>query len=239
MKVAILAGGKGTRLAEETHARPKGLVEIGGKPILWHILRYYEAFGFREFVIALGYMKESFRDYFRQLEQEGEHGSWKVELVDTGEETNTGGRIKRLGPYLGDETFMLTWCDGLADVDLHALLRFHESHGRLATLTAAHPPPRFGKLDLDGATVTRFAEKEVDPNDWINGAFFVLEPEVLDYVDGDETSWDHVSLTQLSRERQLMAYRHETFWQCMDNIHDRETLRKVWDQGAAPWKKWS
>jgi glucose-1-phosphate cytidylyltransferase len=253
MKVAILAGGQGTRLSEQTQFKSKAMVTIGGQPILWHILKYYEHYGFREFVIALGHHANSIRDYFIGLgnrQEPSQNGSctvvypsaepgWTVQLIETGLETMSGGRIKRLAPYLGDAPFMLTWCDGLADVDLNELLAFHRMHGRLATLTAIHPPARFGRIALAGDRITAFQEKTVEPSEWINGAFFVLEPEVLEYIDGDETMFEHAPLERLASAGQLMAYQHTSFWQCMDTLRDKHVLQKLWDSGAPPWKIWS
>jgi len=256
MKVAILAGGLGTRLAEETDARPKPLVEIGGRPILWHLMRYYDHFGFREFAVALGYKKEAVAQYFLQLPyisrsitvrtRDGSvsvHRShqdldWTVHLLDTGPETMTGGRIKRLAPAIGNDTFMLTWCDGLSNVDLNALLEFHRKHKKLATVTVVRAPARYGHPELDGARVHRFSEKPVDGEGWINGAFFVLEPGVFDYIDGDATVWEREPMERLAASGQLMAYRHDSFWQCMDTIREARHLRALWDSGKAPWKIW-
>lgn len=233
MKVAILAGGQGTRLAEETVVRPKPMVEIGGRPILWHIMRYYLHFGHREFLVALGYKGEFIREHFERHPPEGD-----VELVDTGIPTLTGGRIKRLAPRLGRETFMLTWGDGLSDVDLDALLAFHRSHGRLATLTAVRPPARYGHLEFDGDRVREFTEKPQTAEGWINGAFFVLEPGVFDYIAGDDTQWERGPLENLARDGQLMAFRHEGFWQCMDTLREKHLLHQLWVGGRAPWKRW-
>lgn len=255
MKVAILAGGVGTRLAEETEARPKPMVEIGGKPILWHIMKYYSHFGFKDFAIALGYMGDYIKRYMIdysplssnltvQLKtgavtvHDGEKEDWTVELVDTGQGTATGGRIKRLASSLGNQRFMLTWGDGVCTVDLHKLLEFHRSHGRLATVTAVRPPARFGKLELDGDEVVEFSEKPQLGEGWINGAFFVLEPGVFDYIEGDDTQWEKEPLESLAREKQLMAYRHNDFWQCMDTLRDRKLLESLWQKGQAPWKVW-
>jgi len=255
MKVAILAGGVGTRLAEETEARPKPMVEIGGKPILWHIMKYYSHFGFKDFAIALGYMGDYIKRYMIdysplsgnltvQLKtgavtvHDGEKEDWTVELVDTGQGTATGGRIKRLASSLGNQRFMLTWGDGVSTVDLHKLLEFHRSHGRLATVTAVRPPARFGKLELDGDEVVEFSEKPQLGEGWINGAFFVLEPGVFDYIEGDDTQWEKEPLESLAREKQLMAYRHDNFWQCMDTLRDRKLLESLWQKGQAPWKVW-
>jgi glucose-1-phosphate cytidylyltransferase len=255
MKVAILAGGLGSRLAEETEVKPKPMVEIGGKPILWHIMMYYSQFGFEDFVIALGYKGEVIKKYMvdycalnRDLTVKmrtgevtmsgGEMPNWTVELVDTGNPTQTGGRIKKLAPYIGNETFMLTWGDGLANVNLHDLLAFHRSHGKLATLTAVRPTARFGHLEMDGNQIFEFSEKPQTKEGWINGAFFVLEPEVFNYIDGDLTHFEKEPLEQLAREGQLMAYRHSSFWQCMDTIREKKLLETLWDSGNAPWKIW-
>lgn len=256
MKVAILAGGLGTRLAEETRDKSKAMVEIGGRPVLWHIMRYYAHFGFNEFVVALGYKGDTIRQFFAdegfgrvapgghaglssEMLERRQNREWIVDLVDTGLETQNGGRIRRLRPYLGGSTFMLTWCDGLADVDLDELLAFHRAHGRLATLTAIHPPGRFGRLALDGSRVASFSEKTIDPDEWINGAFFVLEPGVVDYIAGDDVQWERQPLERLAREGELMAYRHESFWQCMDTLKEAQSLGSLWHAGRAPWKVWS
>ncbi|QYO63540.1 glucose-1-phosphate cytidylyltransferase [Leptolyngbya sp. 7M] len=255
MKVGILAGGYGTRLAEETDVKPKPMVEIGGQPILMHIMRHYAHYGFDQFVIALGYKGEVIKRYMVdycllhsnlmvdfqtstvQL-QDNAQPNWKVELIETGIGTNTGGRIKRLAPHMGNETFMLTWGDGLSDIDLHDLLAFHRSHGKLATLTAVRPPARFGYLDLDGDQVVEFSEKPQTREGWINGAFFVLEPGVFDYIDGDDTLWEKEPLERLARDGQLMAYRHTSFWQCMDTLREKRLLESLWQSGNAPWKVW-
>lgn len=255
MKVAILAGGVGSRLSEETEARPKPMVEIGGRPILWHIMMHYSYYGFREFAIALGYKAEVIKKYMvdycslsrnltvnmgtGKIEHNGDaECDWTVDLVDTGIPTQTGGRIKRLAPVLGNSTFMLTWGDGVSNVNLHELLKFHRSHGKLATLTAVRPVARFGHLDLEGCRVTEFSEKPQAREGWINGAFFVLEPEVFDYIDGDQTHWEKEPLERLAREGQLMAYRHESFWQCMDTLREKRYLESLWQSGQAPWKIW-
>jgi glucose-1-phosphate cytidylyltransferase len=257
MKVAILAGGRGTRLAEETDLRPKPMVEIGGKPILWHIMKYYEAYGFDDFAIALGYkgdyIKKWMVDYaalttdltvdfaaneVRRHANEPPPG-WSVDLIDTGSMTATGGRIKRLAPYVGKSTFMLTWGDGLSNVDLGRLLSFHRAHGKLATLTAVRPPARFGHLALEDDTVVDFTEKpETGENYWINGAFFVLEPEVFEYIAGDDTMFEREPLSALARDGQLKAYLHQGFWQCMDTVRDRDYLEELWASEPA-WKIWS
>jgi len=258
MKVGILAGGLGTRLVEETAVKPKALVKIGGRPILWHIMMHYSHFGFKEFVIALGYkglhIKRWMKEYYtlnRNMTvktRTGEtifHGrsgqdlnDWVVHLVDTGQETATGGRIKRLAPQIGDQAFMLTWCDIVADVNINALLKFHRSHGRLATLTAVQPPARFGHIFLEGDKVVQFKEKPRNAGGWINGAFFVLEPGVFNYIKGDDTQWEKEPLERLASEGQLMAYRHTGFWQCMDTLHEKLLLEKLWKSGKAQWKTW-
>jgi glucose-1-phosphate cytidylyltransferase len=254
MKVAILAGGRGTRLAEETDVRPKPMVEIGGRPILWHIMKCYERFGFDDFTIALGYKGEYIKRWmvehssltddltvhFRngRIERHGPKSTeWDVSLIDTGLDTLTGGRLKRLRGHLGSGTFMLTYGDGLCDVDLANLLRFHRSHGKLATLTAVRPPARFGMLDLSGDSVSEFSEKPQMSEGWINGGFFVLEPQVLDYIEGDAASWESGPLTMLARDNELMAYRHDGFWQCMDTVRDKLLLEDLWATGNAPWER--
>ncbi len=255
MKVGILAGGVGTRLAEETEVRPKPMIEIGGKPILWHIMKQYAHYDFKEFVIALGYKGEYIKRYMIDYSplgsnltvhlgsgavrvHDGEKEDWTVELVDTGQSTATGGCIKRLAPYMGNETFMLTWGDGVSTVDLEGLLEFHRAHGRLATVTAVRPPARFGKLELNGDEVVEFSEKPQIGEGWINGAFFVLEPAVFDYIEGDDTQWEREPLEGLARDRQLMAYRHGDFWQCMDTLRDKKLLESLWQKGQAQWKVW-
>ncbi len=256
MKVAILAGGVGSRLAEETVVKPKPMVEIGGRPILWHIMRHYHHFGFKDFVIALGYKGEAIKKYFvdyaelsgsisvdlgrrtvRSHEQE-EPLDWRVQLVDTGLDTNTGGRIKRLRQYVGNSRFLLTWGDGVSNIDLKALVEFHESHGRLATLTAVHPIARFGHLELEGNSVAEFSEKPQTKQGWVNGAFFVLEPQVFDYIEGDDTQWDYEPMQNLAKDGQLMAYKHDDFWQCMDTLREKKLLEELWESGRAPWKLW-
>jgi glucose-1-phosphate cytidylyltransferase len=257
MKVAILAGGLGSRIQEETEVKPKPMVEIGGRPILWHIMKIYAHQGFRDFVVALGYKGDYVKRYmvdYASLEGDltvgmrdgrveahgnGDRDDWSVALVDTGQTTNKGGRMKRLGPYLGGETFMMTWGDGVSDIDLNRLLAFHRAHGKLATLTAVRPPARFGHIELEGDVVTEFSEKPQAREGWINGAFFVLEPQVLDYIDGDDTEWEKEPLERLAADGQLMAYRHEGFWQCMDTLRERKLLDQLWDSGRAPWKVWA
>ena len=255
MKVAILAGGHGTRLAEETHIRPKPMVEIGGRPILWHIMMIYAQYGFRDFVIALGYKAEVIKKYMVDYcalssnltvnlktgdiaVHDGDKPDWTVQLIDTGMRTQTGGRIKRLAPYMGDETFMLTWGDGISDISIPDLLNFHRSHGKLATLTAVRPPARYGHLEFEGERVTEFSEKPQTGEGWINGAFFVLEPEVFDYIEGDDTQWEKKPLENLAKDKQLMAYRHSSFWQCMDTLREKHILEELWRSGNAPWKTW-
>ncbi|GJM26625.1 MAG: glucose-1-phosphate cytidylyltransferase [Phycisphaerae bacterium] len=255
MKVALLAGGVGTRLAEETEVKPKPMVEVGGTPIIMHIMRHYAQFGHKQFAIALGYKGEYIKKYMMEYSslqshltvdlKSGDverHGSdvldWTVDLVDTGRDTLTGGRIKRLAPFIGNETFMLTWGDGVSDVDLDKLLAFHQSHGKLATVTAVRPTARFGHLEFDGDRVVEFSEKPQTAEGWINGAFFVLEPAIFDYIEGDATQWEHEPMERLAREGQLMAYRHNAFWQCMDTLRDKKLLEELWESGKAPWKTW-
>ena len=255
MKVVILAGGLGTRLAEETEVRPKPMVEIGGRPILWHILKHYAHYGFREFFVALGYkgdaIKHFFIDYcnlngdmtvrFSQGEIErhkGEKDDWTVHLFDTGQDTATGGRVKRLEKWLKDETFMLTYGDGVSDVNLQDLVSFHRAHGCAATVTAVRPPARFGGLIFEGDSVAEFTEKPQVGEGWINGGFMVLEPKIFRYLDGDQSILEKDGLERLARERQLVAYRHDNFWQCMDTLRDKRLLESLWQQGKAPWKIW-
>lgn len=255
MKVAILAGGFGSRLAEETEIKPKPMVEIGGRPILWHIMMHYSHYGYKEFIIALGYKGEIIKKYmldFCSLQSnltvnmhngevhvhDGSKHDWMVDLIDTGHRSQTGGRIKRLQPYIGDETFMLTWGDGVSDVNLPNLLEFHRSHGKLATLTAVRPPARYGYMKFDQEQVIEFTEKPQIGEGWINGAFFVLEPEIFDYIEGDETVWEVEPLERLAADGQLMAYRHTSFWQCMDTLREKHILENFWQSGQAPWKLW-
>jgi len=257
MKVVILAGGLGTRLSEETQIRPKPMAEIGEHPILWHIMKLYSHYGFDDFVICLGYkgyvIKEYFANYFlhssdvtfdlRDQTTEVHQNSvepWRVTLVDTGAETQTGGRLKRVAPYLGGERFMMTYGDGVADVDLGALLAFHEEQGKLATVTAVQPPGRFGALllDDDGTCVRDFVEKPEGDGGWMNGGFFVLEQEVLEYVSWDHVVFEREPLERLADDGQLAAFRHDGFWQPMDTLRDKRTLEELWDSGQAPWKTW-
>jgi glucose-1-phosphate cytidylyltransferase len=256
MKVAILAGGQGSRLAEETQIKPKPLVEIGGRPILWHIMMHYGHYGFRDFLIALGYKGELIKKWVVDwcslstnlfvnlksgtVEKMGEAAmDWNVGLIDTGVPTMTGGRIKRLAPYIGDERFMLTWGDGVSDVDLRALLAYHKSHGKLATMTIVRPPARYGHIQLDGRRIVEFSEKPQTSEGWINGAFFVLEPGIFDYIEGDDTQWEKEPLEQLARDGELMAYQHDSFWQCMDTLREKHILEAHWLSGRAPWKVWN
>jgi len=257
VKVVILAGGRGARLEEETEVRPKPMVEIGGgMPILWHIMMHYHGYGFSDFVIALGYkgdyIKRWIADYARLASDltvntrtgeivkraNGHLPEWTVDLVDTGLKTQTGGRVKRLRDHVPDETFLLTWGDGVSDIDLDALVRFHRSHGRIATVTAVRPPARFGHLEFDGDEVTSFTEKPQTAEGWINGAYFVLEPGVFDYIADDETHFEREPLQSLAADGELMAYKHESFWQCMDTLRDKRMLERLWETGAPPWKTW-
>jgi glucose-1-phosphate cytidylyltransferase len=256
MKAVILAGGFGSRLSEETTARPKPMVEIGGKPILWHIMKIYAAHGIQDFVVCLGYkgylIKEYFANYYLHtcdvsfdlakgsLEiHRSETEPWRVTLVDTGEVTMTGGRLRRVLPYLGDEDFLFTYGDGVANVDISALIAFHKSHGKLATVTAVQPPGRFGALEVDGDAVTDFKEKPRGDGAWTNGGFFVLSSGVREYLDRDETVWEQEPMQRLAADGQLSSYRHEGFWQAMDTIRDRNHLEQLWSSDDAPWRTWS
>lgn len=256
MILVILAGGLGTRIAEESETKPKPMVEVGGRPLLWHIMKTYSHHGIREFIICLGYkgyvIKEFFMNYQRHLSNieinlkdgsskilESTAEDWKVTLIETGEETMTGGRLKRIAPYLRDETFCLTYGDGLSDIDLTAELEFHKKHGKLATVAAVQPPGRFGVLALDDdQTVTSFQEKPSDEIGWINGGFFVLEPSVINYIEGDKTSFEQEPLKGLARDRELSAFEHTGFWQPCDTLRDKRELEKLWAQGNAPWRVW-
>ncbi len=255
MKAVILAGGRGTRLSEESHLKPKPMVEIGGRPILWHIMKIYSHYGIRDFIICLGYkgyvIKEYFANYFLHMsdvtfdmEKNGMEvhcrhvEPWRVTLVDTGEATQTGGRVRRVAGYIGRETFCLTYGDGVSDVDVSALVAFHRLHGRKATITAIRPPGRFGAIDVDGTSVTSFREKPAGDGCWINGGFFVLEPAVMDLIDGDETIWEGAPLAQLAARGDLQAYQHAGFWQPMDTLRDKTQLETLWAGGHAPWKVW-
>jgi glucose-1-phosphate cytidylyltransferase len=255
MKVVILAGGFGTRLVEETEVRPKPLVEIGGRPILWHIMKHYAHFGYNEFFVALGYKGELIKRYFLDYyilngsmtidlssgkveDYQKECEDWVVHLTDTGLGTLTGGRIKRLEPWLRDGTFMVTYGDGVSNVNLQELLKFHRSHGRLATVTAVRPTARFGGLSLEGDLVVCFTEKTQIREGWINGGFLVFEPAIMDYIEGDDSSLESGALERLAADRQLATYRHEGFWQCMDTLRDKQLLEKLWQEGRASWKIW-
>jgi glucose-1-phosphate cytidylyltransferase len=259
MKVVILCGGKGTRLREETEYRPKPLVSIGGKPILWHIMKTYSAYGFHDFVLCLGYKGEMIKDYFinydllnsdftielgsKQIVKDNvvhDEAKWRVSLVDTGLETMTGGRLALIRKYVqADEAFMVTYGDGVSDVNIDDLLDFHRRSGRTATLTGVHPVGRFGELAVEGDAVRRFAEKPASSDSWINGGFFVMSPKIFDYIDGDECTFEREPLERLSAEDQLGVYRHPGYWQCMDTLRDMEILKQQWASGAAPWKVWS
>jgi glucose-1-phosphate cytidylyltransferase len=255
MKVGILAGGLGSRLSEETTIKPKPMVEIGEMPILWHIMRYYYEFGHEDFVIALGYKGDYIKRWFWDhahlaadltvrsgqgtVESHGNAAEdWTVELIETGRNTNTGGRIKRLVPYMGDETFMMTWGDGVGTVDLKALEEFHRSHGKLVTLTAVRPPARYGHIEIDGNQIIEFSEKPQAAEGWINGAFFVMEPEVANYIDDDDTLFEREPLQRLAADGQLMAYHHNDFWACMDTVRDKVMLENLWESEKAPWRIW-
>jgi glucose-1-phosphate cytidylyltransferase len=255
MKCVILAGGLGTRISEESGLKPKPMIEIGGKPILWHIMKIYSAHGIDEFIVCLGYrgyvIKEYFANYFlhmsdvtfdmrdnsMQVHQKSAE-PWKVTLVETGEATQTGGRLKRVAPYLGGEDFCFTYGDGVADVDLHALIAFHRQQKAKVTLTAVQPPGRFGALVLDGAHVTSFQEKPKGDGGWISGGFFVCAPSVIEHIKGEETIWEREPLEHLARERSLAAYFHSGFWQPMDTLRDKTRLEELWSGGNPPWKSW-
>ncbi len=256
MKVVILAGGYGTRLSEETVIIPKPMIEIGGKPILWHIMKVYSHYGFNEFIICLGYkgyvIKEYFRNYFVHMSDitidlssgaskihDSYSDPWKVTLVDTGLETQTGGRMRRIKDYLNGETFMMTYGDGVGNVDIKKLVDFHLSSGRLSTVTAVEPPSRFGALEIvDGARVKSFVEKPPESGSWINGGFFVVEPSVIDYIAADETKWEEAPMENLAKEGELGAFKHRGFWKPMDTLRDKNELEKLWSSGKAPWRVW-
>ena len=252
-----MAGGFGIRLGEETHLRPKPMIEIGGRPILWHIMNIYAAHGITDFVIALGYRGEIVKDYFlnfyatnndltinlssgaTKIHDNGNQPNWKVHLVDTGLHTQTGGRLKRLQKWLAnDKTFMFTYGDGVADLDIAALLKFHKAHGKLATVTTVRSPARFGRIVFDGEQVVEFFEKPEAGEGWINGGYFVLNRKAIDYIDGDETIWERDPVERLARDGQLMGYRHKGFWSCMDTIKEKTMLEELWASGKAPWKTW-
>jgi glucose-1-phosphate cytidylyltransferase len=257
MKAVILAGGLGTRISEESHLKPKPMIEIGGKPILWHIMKQYSAHGIQDFVICLGYkgyaIKDFFANYFlhtsdvtfdmrnNQMEVHQNYSEpWRVTLVDTGEETMTGGRLRRVGRFLEqDEAFCFTYGDGVSDLDIAALVAFHKQHGKHATVTAVQPPGRYGALAREGDQVTGFVEKPRGDGGWINGGFFVLSPKVLPYIADDATTWEAEPLGQLASEGQLMAFQHEGFWHPMDTLRDKNYLEQLWQSGEAPWKQWS
>ncbi len=255
MKVVLLAGGLGTRLTEETEIRPKPMVEIGGRPILWHIMKHYAHYGFQEFLVALGYKGEYIKRYFLDYytlngsmtidlatggiqPQVKECENWKLHLLDTGLQTNTGGRLKRLESYIGDETFMITYGDGVSNIDLQKLLEFHKSHGKWVTVSAVRPPARFGGLVLEGDFVANFTEKPQAGEGWINGGFLVMEPQVFKYLTNDSAGLEVELLERLAVDGQLAAYRHYDFWQCMDTLRDKYNLENFWQRGNPPWKVW-
>lgn len=255
MKAVILAGGLGTRISEESHLRPKPMIEIGGRPILWHIMKTYSHYGINDFVICLGYkgyiIKEYFANYFlhmsditfdmttNQMEIHQKYVEpWRVTLVDTGENTMTGGRLKRVRDHVAGDTFCMTYGDGLADIDIAALVEHHKASGKPATLTAIQPPGRYGALLMDGDDVTSFQEKPAGDGAWINGGFFVLEPSALDYIEGDATAWEGDPLQTLAKENKLSAYMHRGFWQAMDTLREKNMLESLWQRGSAPWKVW-
>jgi glucose-1-phosphate cytidylyltransferase len=255
MKAVILAGGLGTRISEETSVKPKPMIEIGGRPILWHILKSYSAHGVNDFIICCGYkgyiIKEYFANYFLHMSDvtfdmsnntmqvhQKKAEPWKVTLVDTGENTQTGGRLKRIKDYVGDADFCMTYGDGVGDVNIAQSIEFHKSHGKLATMTATQPPGRFGALDLQGTLVQNFLEKPHGDGGWINGGFFVLSPKVLELIEGDETLWEKAPLESLAKTGQLQAFMHKGFWQPMDTLRDKTQLEELWASGKAPWKVW-
>lgn len=254
MKAVILAGGLGTRLSEETIVKPKPMVEIGGKPVLWHIMKSYSAHGVNDFVICLGYkgyvIKEYFSNYFMHMSDvtfdmennrmevhQASAEPWRVTLIDTGDKTMTGGRLKRVAAYVGEDDFCFTYGDGVADVDIRKLIEFHHSQGTLATVTSVQPPGRFGSLNIKHGKITNFQEKPSNGG-WVNGGFFVLSPRVIDYIDDDSTSWERLPLEKLASEGQLSAYKHEGFWQPMDTLRDKVMLEELWASGKTPWKVW-
>lgn len=256
MKVVILAGGLGTRLSEETEVKPKPMVEVGGRPIIWHIMKIYSHYGFNDFIVCLGYkgyvIKEFFANYFLHqsdltidLQANGfeVHNNyaepWRVALINTGDKTMTGGRVRKIQSYVGKETFMLTYGDGVANVDINKLLAFHREHGKHATVTAVRPPSRFGGMNIEENIVTKFIEKPQIGEGWINGGFFVFEPQVFDYIRGDETLLEREPMEKLATEGQLVAYKHERFWQCMDTLRDVQLLNDLWTGESPPWKVWS
>lgn len=255
MKAVILAGGKGTRLSEETQTRPKPMVEIGGKPILWHIMKIYSSYGINEFIICLGYrgyvIKEYFANYFLHTSDvtfdlaknsmdvhQNTAEPWRVTLVDTGDDSGTGGRLRRVREYLEDEDFCFTYGDGVSDVNIAKLLAFHRGHGRQATVTAIQPPSKYGVLGFDADEVKTFWEKPVDQGGWINGGFFVLSPQVIDTIDSDEMHFEHAPMKRLVESGQLCAYQHHGYWQCLDSLYDKNILELAWASNEAPWKVW-
>lgn len=257
MKVVILAGGLGTRISEESHLKPKPMIEVGDAPILWHIMKYYSSYGFNEFIICCGYkgyvIKEYFADYYlhrsditfdfsdnnKMIVHNNVAEPWKVTVIDTGLHTMTGGRLKRIQKYVGNETCMMTYGDGVSDVNLDALLKFHREHGKTATLTAIQPGGRFGVLDIDDSqTVRQFSEKAKEDGGWINAGFMVLEPEAFSYIEGDQIYFEKEPLENMAKDGNLAAYRHEGFWKCMDTMRDKGMLDELWNNGNAPWKRW-
>ena len=255
MKAVILAGGLGTRISEETHLKPKPMIEIGGKPVLWHIMKIYSHYGINDFVICCGYkgyvIKEYFANYFlhmsdvtfdmasNQMEVHQRNAEpWRVTLVDTGADTLTGGRLKRVRQHVGEETFCFTYGDGVSNVDIGSLISFHRAHGKRATVTAIQPPGRYGALDMQGHVVESFQEKPAGDGAWINGGFFVLEPSVFDYIEGDQTSWESRPLQRLAADNELMAFQHGGFWQAMDTLRDKTHLEELWNTNP-PWKTWT
>ena len=256
MKVVLLAGGFGTRISEESQYKPKPMIEIGEMPILWHIMKTYSSYGFDEFIICAGYkqhvIKQWFADYFlhtsditfdftkgnQMIIHDAHAENWKVTVVDTGLHTMTGGRLKRIKKYLGDEPFFMTYGDGVADVNIPATLEFHKSHGKLATMTAIRPESRYGMIDMENGLVRSFREKSQSDVGWINGGFMVLDPKVLDYIDGDADMFERAPMERLAEDGQLMCYCHEGFWQCMDTLRDKQKLESLWESGKAPWKLW-
>ncbi|WP_292759070.1 glucose-1-phosphate cytidylyltransferase [Methylophaga sp. UBA2689] len=254
MKAVILAGGLGTRISEESHLKPKPMITIGGKPIIWHIMKQYSHYGVNEFIICLGYkgyvVKEYFANYFlhmsdvtfdmanNEMQVHEKHVEpWKITLIETGENTQTGGRLQKVKEYIGKETFCFTYGDGVSDINIQELIAFHQAHGKLATVTAIQPPGRYGALNLNNEIVDRFQEKPAGDGSWINGGFFVLEPEVIDFIDGPDTAWEDAPLKQLANQQTLMAYRHTGFWKAMDTLRDKVNLENLW-QTTAPWKVW-
>jgi len=255
MKVGILAGGLGTRLMEETRVQPKPMVHVGGKPILWHIMKIYSFYGFNEFVIALGYKGDVIKDYFLNYHyhthsltvdlssngitvHDGEESRWKVHLLDTGADTLTGGRVRQIADFVGNETFMLTYGDGVANININKLLQHHRNSQKLATVTAVHPASRYGEIKISDGMVNEFREKPQIEDGWINGGFFVLEPEIVNYISGDQIAWEQEPINRLVKERQLAVYCHEGYWQSMDSLRDVQTLETLWQNGEAKWKVW-